>query len=185
MFVEPFVNYSYNSGTNLYDCQLRVLNSSDSDWVGTGTPAAPQYAAGSGWHTEYTPGFQGTDGQAVWIEANKLWKRFRTLETPPSDMTDCKEIVLYSDALWFIKNWIAWMGKRRTSFSVPYTFVPSTGIAARDWYVGKRILFNNPHKTNGWSIKCLIESIEKNKTAGSIKVDVILLEDIPTAFFLT
>ena len=191
VFVEPFVNYSYNPGTNQYDCQLRVLNSSDSEWIGTGTLASPQFAAGSGWQPVYTPGFQGTDGEAIWNSCNALWTRFRTLITPPSDMTDCKEVVLYSDALKFITDWVAWMPLRRTSFTVPYVLVPAdgsgtpgAGVPARDWYVGKKILFNNPHKTNGWSIKVLVEGIEKNKNSNSIKVDIVLLQDIPTAFFL-
>jgi hypothetical protein len=191
VFVEPFVNYSYNPGTNQYDCQLRVLNSSDSEWIGTGTLESPQFAAGSGWQPVYTPGFQGTDGEEIWNACNALWTRFRTLITPPSDMTDCKEVVLYSDALKFITDWVAWMPLRRTSFTVPYVLVPAdgsgtpgAGVPARDWYVGKKILFNNPHKTNGWSIKVLVEGIEKNKNANSIKVDIVLLQDIPTAFFL-
>jgi hypothetical protein len=194
VFVEPFVNYAFNSGSSLFDKQLRILNTADADWIGTGSVGSPQYAAGSGWHVEYTPGFQGTDGEAVWVACNALWKRFRSFESPPADKTDCKEIVLYVDALYYIKDWIAWMGKRRVPVSVPYTLVPADGSGtpaagqpARDWYVGKKIYFNNPHRTNGWNIKCLIESIEKDKNkppAGEVKVGLILLEDIPTAFFL-
>jgi hypothetical protein len=187
VFVEPFLNYAYNSGSEKFDKQLRIFNAPDAAWVGTGTEASPQYAAGSGWHAEYTPGFQGTDGQDVWLSCHALWNKFRTMESPPSDKTDAREIVLYSDALHNIKEWVAWMGKRRDSFTVPYTLAPSGGVKARDWYPGMKFLLNLLHRTNAFNAKYLIEKIEKDKNAGecgTVKVNVILLVDIPTAFFL-
>jgi hypothetical protein len=187
VFCEPFINYAYNPGNDKFDKQLRILNAADAAWVGTGTEGTPQYAAGyavaHGAPAEYTPGFSGTDGQAIWTACHALWLRFRTLEQPPSNLTDSRPVVLYADALNKITDWVAWMGKRRTSFTVPYNFT-SGSIQARDWHVAMKLNFNNPHKTNGWNIKCLIEKIEKDKHAGTVKVDIILLEDIPTAFFL-
>lgn len=183
VYCEPFINYAYNYGSSKFDKQLRILNTADAAWVGTGTEVSPQYAAGSGWHAEYTPGFTGTDGHALWTACHALWLKFRTLEQPPSTLTDSKPVVLYVDAVKKMTDWIAWMGKSRTSFTVPYTFV-SGGIQARDWHVAQKIKFCHPHKTNGWAINCLIEKIEKDKHSGTVKVDVIQLEDIPTAFFL-
>jgi hypothetical protein len=175
IFVEPFVNYAYNIGSDSYDRQLRVVNVSDAAWIGTGTVENPQYAAGSGWHAEYTPGFKGTDGKSIWENRNLMWKKFRNFESPPSNKTDCRKIKYYADALYYIKDWTAWDGKRRRSFALEYLWG-----TARDWHPGTKINWNNPHQTSSFNVRCMVENIKKDKNTNRIDVDIIILDTYPT-----
>lgn len=182
VFVNHFVSYCYNPGSRKFDKELRVLNASDSTFT---KPDGTTHTAGSGWEPDLTPGFQDTDGQEVWEACNALWKKFRQIEQPPASMTDLECITTYRDALSIIKKQVAWMDKRRDTFSVPYTFASSDNVRARDWHIFQHINIMHPHKTDGEYIECVIESIEKDKRGNAIRVQVILLDEIPTAFFLT
>jgi hypothetical protein len=118
VFVMPFVRYCYNSGSEDFDRELRILNTHRDipDWDSLTDAQVGEY-------------FQGfatvNDGKDIWEDCHTLWTRFRQIEQPPSDMTDAPWINTYTDAKWFLTQWVSWMGKRRTSFSVPYTLAPS------------------------------------------------------------
>jgi hypothetical protein len=62
---------------------------------------------------------------------------------------------------------------------------PQGGDPARDWFVSKHICIRLPHQTNNYDIECVIEKIEKDKKNNRVSVDLVLLDEIPTAFFLT
>ena len=182
VFVNPLINYSYNPGSQKFDKNLQVLNSADSTYTKTDGTI---HTAGIGWEPELTPGFQGTDGQEVWEACHALWNRFRQIELAPSDLTDCEMITTYSDALAYITKWVNRMGLRRVSFNIPYVYVASDDSWARDWHVAQHININLPHQTNGGDIECVIESIVKDKNNNIINIEVILLDDIISNFFLS
>jgi hypothetical protein len=109
--------------------------------------------------------------QATWGKCRALYLKYGQIEAAPSELTDKKSIVTYADAKNYLDVWLAWMGKRRTSFSVAY-------LTGHTWNLADIITINLPHITDANAIKCKIEKISKNKTGNSVKVNLIIMDDL-------
>jgi hypothetical protein len=159
IYVEPVINYAWDQLSGKYKSQLKITNIEKSSYT-TGCAA----------------GFMGTDGETIWGKCKLLWNMTRQIEKIPSSISDCKWIQTYNDALWYINKFVTWQGKRRTTFSVSY----ATG---RLWHVGTHFDLSLPHQTDDITVECIVEEIKKSKNKNTVSVSVIILEDIPTAFF--
>lgn len=159
IYVEPYVKYCFNYGSESYERELRVTNVNQNNW-----------------NASYTQGFTNEDGLFIWNSCKDLFNKYKTIEVPPSELTDQIWVRNYSDAVWFIKNWVKWQGKKRVSFSVDY-------YKGRKWSVSQMIKLKLPHQTNNSEIRCLIESIDKSVRKNKITIQVVLIDEIPTNFF--
>ncbi len=90
---------------------------------------------------------------------------------PPSELTEGVWFRSYSDALWFLYNWLLWQGKRRTSFTVSYD-------KGREWYLWMHVDLTLPHQTNNVARECVVEELTIDKNRNSVTVRVVVLEEI-------
>lgn len=159
VFVEPKLKYAYDIGSNNYTGIIEINN-----------------VAQPAWQAAYTPGLIESHGEVLWEKCHALWLKYRQIEPTPDSLVNQKWIKRYDDAVWKLTKMIDWMCKKRTSFQVSYK-------AGRSWHVGKHVKIKLKHQTNNYEIECVIEEVRKNKNKNSVKVRVVLLTAIPTAFF--
>jgi hypothetical protein len=168
VYCQPVLNYQYNYGSEKFDKQLIVLNVQDSTYVASYTPGIDNTA-----HTldETTP-----DGEFVWNQAKGLYGRYRQIEQCPAEFSDQRMIVTYTDAVKLLSMKLSWMGKSRNTLSVFYS-------KGKDYFAGKHLKIKLPHQTNNLSIECLIEQCKISKSNNRVDLRLVLLEDVPKAFF--
>lgn len=157
--VTPEINYGYDYASEKFRKSLKILNT-DTE---------------STWSETLTPGFSGNDGELIWNTCRQRYLKYGIVNTTPSVISNQYWIADYDTALWKIKKAIEWVGFSRFSMAVPY----STG---RLWYPGMQVYVTMPHETDGEQIKGILSSVSKNKNNNTVKIKVILIEDIPYAF---
>lgn len=153
VFCEPVVNYAYDYATGKYTKQLRVSKVTNENY-------AP----------DSTSGFVGADGETVWNRCKQLYDIVKQVEPMPSSISNLKWVVTYNDALWYITNLMQWLGKRRVSFTIPYSI-------GNQWNIGKKINIRFPHQTRNYNVECVIEEIRKSKNRGVIDLKVVLITE--------
>lgn len=156
IYCEPCVRYQYNAAAGGYNKIARVTNIQEAAWT-----------------ANYTPGIDVTNGEILWDKCKILYTRFQHLESAPSEMTDQYMFYESATAIAFLGYWIDWMAKRR--ITVPVHYITECPSAVRFWHVGRHIYLNLPHQTNGSAKECLIGGITKDKNAGIITLDLIIL----------
>jgi hypothetical protein len=155
IFCEPFIRYCYNAATEQFDRTISIKQVHQAEW-----------------QASYTPGLDEANGQALWQRCHdELWSRSHAIEQPPSDLTDQYMICRTEDAIWFLHNWISWQTRKRIQVSVYYD-------KAKRWHIGRHIYLQLPHQTDNAIIETVIESIEKNKSAGYCSMNLIMLDGI-------
>jgi hypothetical protein len=162
VYCEPFIQYGYDYASGKFLHSLRVEG----------------VATNSTWSAALTPGFTGSDGEAVWNACRANYMKYKRIEKINSNLTDQHWIVDYTTALWKITKMVDWMTKKRFSFSVYYSM-------GRTWYCGKQIEIQFPHETNNASITVLITGIQKDKRNNRVNLKLTILDTIPTAFYFT
>jgi len=165
VFCEPFVQYGKNYGSDKFDGIISISHSS-----------APAF------DPSYVEGYSGEDAEMMWKKCNALYKYYRQIENPPSDLTDLEFIRTQRDAKFVLNLWLEYMGaytkedgtveifpKRKVSFSVPYEI-------AQGWNVAKHFLLSLPFQTGNLAVQCLIEKITKGTGLKNnlITLDVIM-----------
>lgn len=168
VFCQPIFNYRYNSGSEKFDKQMCVLNIQESTY-----------------NAAYTPGIDNTahtlhatlhDGEYVWAQCKAKYSKYRQIEPCPSSFSDQKMIVTYVDAIKIFSMKISWMGKNRQPLSVFYS-------KGKDYHPGKHVKIMLPHQTNRMTVECVIEKIKISKNRNQVDLQLVLLEDVQTAFF--
>jgi hypothetical protein len=104
-----------------------------------------------------------------------LWRKFRTIETAPSDFTDVKFVNTYADALAYLIRKGNKMGRSRIPLSIFYD-------KGSSYHFAKHVLLTLPHQTNNVSVECVVESVSKNKNAGpggKVSLKFAILDELP------
>ena len=133
IYVEPFVNYAYDSGSGNYQKQISITNAS-----------APLYNA------SYVTGLEAVDMQPYWEKCHALWQRSGSVEVPPSELTDlmwCNGEHDDETAQMRFKNWIDSMNLKIIKINLHYN-------EAKDWELGHLFNLTLPHQTDGAQWKC-------------------------------
>lgn len=168
IFCQPIINYCYNSGTEKYNKTMSVINIQEATFDPSFTPGIDNTAFNL---DESTP-----DGEFIWAQAKELYTKYRQIEKCPKSFSDLIMINKYVDAIRILSKKLAWMGKVRQPLSVFY----ETG---KFWHCFQHIKIKLPFQTNSLSVECMIESISKSKNKNEVKLQLVLLEDVPSAFF--
>jgi len=139
IYVEPYVNYDKNVGSGEYDSQLKVTNTS-----------ATNYAV------SYVTGVTDTaKAQAIWQACHSLALNVHTINEPPSDLTDL-EWANGADAeriaTDYLLNWVTWQGKQEIEFPTHFNIAASWGEMTQ-----VNVVFS--HLTNNSLKRCLTEEI--------------------------
>ncbi|MDD5363396.1 MAG: hypothetical protein PHN88_14815 [Ignavibacteria bacterium] len=177
VYVQPIFNYGYNYGSEKFDRLMGVQN-----------VQAAVYSA------EYTPGIDNTkytlqaiyepeisppttpDGEYVWNACRALYLKYGQIERCPSSFSDQKLLTKYEDTLKIFYKKIIGQTRLRQSLNVSYE-------KGRYYHPGKHAKIKLPHQTLNLSVEVVIERIKIGRYDDNIQLDVVLLEDIPTAFF--
>jgi hypothetical protein len=170
IYVQPYFNYGYNQGSKKFDRTLAVAN-----------VQAAAYLPG------YTPGIDNTlflldplevtpDGEFVWNACRVLYLKYGQIEPCPSSFSNQKMLTKYEDALKVFYKKIIGQARLRQSLSVSYG-------KGRYYHPGKHVKIKLPHQTLNLSIEVLIEEVKIGGYDDPVDLQVLLLEDVPTAFF--
>lgn len=166
IYVEPFVRYNKNFATGEYQSEIRVYNVS-----------ANTYTAGY-----VTGNISAALAEELWTRCNSLWKKSRTIEKPPNDMTDLgwvnsNDAAADNIAADYIFNWVDWMDKYTVKFQVHLNTVS-------DWELMHPFYLQLPHETNNLSVECITTGIEYNPNPPyDVTITAILLTgDIPAEY---
>lgn len=160
IFVEPYVNYGYDYATEKFTQHLRVGGVENN----------------ASWSADLTPGFNGTDGEAIWNACRVNYLKYGRIEKLPESISDQYWIVDYDTALWKIGKIVDWQANKRFSFSVPY-------MVGRNFYCGKVINIAFPNETNNDSVRSVINRLTRNKNQNKISIAVTILEDISSEYY--
>ncbi len=160
IFVEPYINYAYDYASEKFTRSLRIEG----------------VVANSSWSAALTPGFEDSDGEALWNLCRAAYLRYGRFERIPEVISEQYWIPDYDTALWKIGKVIDWQNKRRFSFSVQYE-------QARTWFAGKQIYINFPNETNAVDIRAVITRCTKNKAQNKVDLGLVLLGTITTEFY--
>jgi hypothetical protein len=177
IYTQPFFNYGYNYGSEKFDRLMAVLNVQATSYL-----------------PEYTPGIDNTlytlqaiyepsvsppvipDGEYTWNACRALYLKYGQIERCPPSFSDQKMLTKYSDALRIFYKKIIRQAQSRQTIDVSYE-------KGRYYHPGKHIKIKLPHQTLNLSVEVLIEKMRMGKYSDTIPLDVLLLEDVPTAFF--
>jgi hypothetical protein len=170
VYVQPVINYQYNYGSDKYDRQLIILSVQADTYDATYTPGID--------NTLYTLDVSHAtpDGEWIWNKCHALFLKYRQVEKCPDDFSNQKMIVTYVDAVRLLDKKLDWMGRTRQELAVTYT-------KGKSYFAGKHIKIKLPHQTANLSVECLIEKSTVSKRRDRVDLRVVLLEDVPTAFF--
>jgi hypothetical protein len=148
---QPVLNYQYDASAEKFNRQMQVTNI-----------AAPE------WLSEYTPGFEDTDGEVVWNRCKELYNKYGTVEQVPSDFSDKKMIRTYTDALYHLTYKLDWMDKKRIPLTVKYS-------KGKDYAFAQRVMLRLSHQTDDNSREVMIESVKINKKNVSVNLKLVVL----------
>jgi hypothetical protein len=170
IYVQPYFNYGYNYGSEKYDRIMGVLNVQAESYNVAYTPGID--------NTQYLldPEETTTDGEYVWNACRTLYLKYGQIERCPASFSDQKLLVKYEDALKVFYKKIVGQGRLRQSFNISYN-------KGRYYHPGKHVKIKLPHQTGNLSVEVLIERVRISGYGDPVELDVLLLEDIPTAFF--
>jgi hypothetical protein len=90
----------------------------------------------------------------------------------PDEYGQLKWITTEADAIWHIRQRLAWIGQNRIPLTVTYD-------VGRLWHIGTRFVLNIPHQTDGVNVTCIIEQITKSYTTGTVDIVAIALDPLP------
>ena len=169
VFCQPILNYKYNSGSEKFDKQMLVQNIQAASYLASYTPGMDNTAH----NLDVTLG----DGEYIWSLCKTSYNKYRQIEQCPTEFSDQKLIATYIDAVKLLAMKILWMGKIRQSFAVKYS-------KGKNYHFGKHIKIKLPFQTVNLSVECLIGKATISKNNNRVDIDVVLLEDVPTIFFL-
>lgn len=158
-FCAPVINYGYDYATEKFTGRLSV----EKPWADTYT-------------ADCATGFAGTDGQTVWNLCSALYEKTRQIEPMPSNLSDCYWVKDYAGALWVLQTMLYSMTIRRQTITVGFEI-------GYQWNVGTHIKIKIPHTTDDLTVECMIETIEIDKDNNSVKVQLMILDDIETELF--
>ncbi len=165
IFCEPNIRYAYNVGANTFEKEIRITHSDADTYDG-----------------DYVIGMSGSEAELVWARCHLLWLHTRSVEKPPSSMTDNDVIYKDTDAKWCLDTWLTYMGaidvdgtpgnavfepKRDFSLSVPYEI-------GKDWNVMQRIKIQLPHQTDNDAIEAIIYSVNKRRSQEVVTIEFML-----------
>lgn len=159
VYAQPIVKYLYNVGSDKYDAELKVTDIDKAAWL-----------------SSYTPGYTAGDGETVWGMCKVLYNKYRIVEPCSNDFSERLLIRSYHGAVDFVKRKILWMDKYRVSINIPYS-------KGKGYNIFRHVYLNLPWHTNGKNVECIIENITKNKNSGIVSLDLVILENIETAWF--
>ena len=165
IFCEPNIRYAYNAGAKTFEKEIRTTHS-DADT----------------YDSSYIIGMSGSEAELAWTRCHLLWLHTRSVEKPPTSMTDNDVIYKDTDAKWCLDTWLTYMGaidvdgtpgnavfepKRDFSLSVPYEI-------GKDWNVMQRIKIQLPHQTDNDAIEAIIYSVNKRRSQEVVTIEFML-----------
>jgi hypothetical protein len=169
IFCEPIIRFNYNAATGKFDNVIQITN-----------------ANASTYSSSYVTGYKGDSAEEIWNKAHALWGYYRTIEKPPSTLTDCYWISWMSEAERDIMHWFEWMGvyrssddavgvyrvspKKRIPFSVPYEI-------GEEWFISMHFNLSLPHQTNGAAVQCIIEKLVFDYENDRIDIVAVIVDE--------
>lgn len=160
IFVEPYIKYGYDYAREGFTRTLSI--------IGTTTESA--------WSADLTPGFSGTDGEALWNVCRSNYLKYGKLVEMPTQLSEQMWIPTYATALWKFTKMLEWQQKCRFSFSVPY-------IVGRSWYLGMQMYIQFPNETDDQAVRAVITSFRRHKNQNSVAIELVILDNVETAFY--
>jgi len=166
---QPFVRYNYDPGSTSFLGLIEITN------VIKGS-----YASG-----DVIGDLSESEAEAIYNRCyNEIWKKYHVVNKPPAEVTDRYMISNKRDALDYLNNMVTWMTRKRIEIPIPYNFDGGSGTLSKFWHIGRHIKLTLPHETNSVTIECVLSSIDKIKRKNICRVNLILLDDLPTPFYL-
>jgi hypothetical protein len=165
IYPEPFVRFSYNPGSDLYDNFIQVTN------INYENPTPAQMLS-------FVMGCESQSAAVyIYTQCQGLMQRTYTVEPPPSDMTDLDFVYDYDTAVQHLIDWIDWMYNPEIEFKVSASLVDT-------WVECHRFMIQLPHQTGNVQIECLLEEITinpNNEHEAMIKA-IMFSDSIPSGF---
>jgi hypothetical protein len=170
VYCQPYFNYGYNYGSGKFDRLMGVLNVQAASYDPSYTPGID--------NTQYLldPLEETSDGEYIWNACRALYLKYGQIERCPSSFSDQKMLTKYEDTVKIFYKKIIGQSRLRQSLNVSYE-------KGRYYHPGKHVKIKLPHQTLNLSVEVMIERIKVGRYDENIALDVVLLEDIPTAFF--
>jgi hypothetical protein len=130
-------------------------------------PEAAAYSA------DYISGVTNAgNAQDLWSAAHVIYNDYHVVNKMPDEYGQLKWITTEADAIWHIRQRLAWIGQNRIPLTVSYD-------VGRLWHIGTRFVLNIPHQTDGVNVTCIIEQITKSYTTGTVDIVAIALDPLP------
>lgn len=173
IFVEPSVSWGYNPVTKTFKGTMSITNVSSNLTLESDKADA----------VKGLDGFSDSYKASLWDLCRALYKYYGVINEPPKVLSEQTWIGKITDADWYLRKWIRFMGagvvngsakvvpKTYFDFVVPYE-------VGRLWDIGTRINVQVPNITDNSPYEAFIYSISKN-IAGkmpTISVKVILFD---------
>lgn len=168
IYCQPIMNYRFNYGSEKFDKSLLVTNIQETVFDAAYTPGIS--------NTAHNLDVTTHDAEMIWNKARALYEKYRVIESCPKSFSDQKMLVTYEDAVRTLYTKLCWMDKVRQTLAVPYE-------KGRDYYFSQHVKIKLPHQTCNYTLECVIEEAVISKNKNRVDLQLVLLEDVPTAFF--